>query len=230
VDKLIDMYDIEDDYTMQGGYVPDEILGRQILKQLDSSDNPQFIMALTVENHGSYLGKDNEGDVFILNEQDLSSETADIINSFVKSAKHADDMLKMVCEELRGRERPAIVLYFGDHLPFFGVEHFGYVEGGFIENGDELYWTEEDMLKMHRTPFVIWSNKGDIKSQNVGDVAPYFLSEMLLEQIDAPLTPFYEFLRAFRQKYPVIREWLCHDDTQRLLYYKLKGYTRLFVK
>ncbi len=228
-DRMLDINDITYDYTPQGGYVPDRIIGQWVTDTLAENEEPQFIMAITIENHGPYYGKDNKGEVEVTGTDVLDEETTNILGSFSKAVKHCDDVLTMISDYATESGEPTVILFYGDHLPYFGSSYHGFVNGGFIDDGNEANWDEATQDKMHAVPFLIWSSEADITPQSDIQTAPYYLGQLLLNAIDAPLTPYYEYLQNCYENTGPIRVWTTLDETNKETYDTLKAYSDIYL-
>ncbi len=228
-DTLLDINDIPYEYRLQGGYVPDRIIGQWVTDTLEQNDEPQFIMAITIENHGPYYDKDNRGEVEVTGTDILDEQTTNILGSYSKALKHTDDVLTMISDYAVESGEPTVILFYGDHLPYFGGGYHGYVNGGFIEDGNEASWDEETQNKMHAMPFLIWSSESDITPQSDIQTAPYYLGQLLLNAIDAPLTPYYEYLQTCYENEAPMRAWTTLDEKSKETYNTLKAYSDIYL-
>jgi hypothetical protein len=61
---------------------------------------------------------------------------------------------------------------------------------------------------MYSTPYLIWSNKHNIRIGDGGTISPYFLAGMALEAAGLPLNDFYKTLRDYRSLLPVSRSFI----------------------
>ena len=228
-DTMLDINDIPYEYRLQGGYVPDRIIGQWVTDTLAENEEPQFIMAITIENHGPYYGKDNRGEVEVTGTDILDEETVNMLGSYSKALKHTDDVLATISDFAKTSGEPTVILFYGDHLPYFGGGYHGFVNGGFIEDGNEANWDEETQNKMHALPFLIWSSEGDIEPVSDIQTAPYYLGQLLLDAIDAPLTPYYEYLQECYENSVPMRAWTTLDEDEKETYNTLKAYSDIYL-
>ena len=212
------MQDIPYQYTMNGRYVPDWVIFQWISDTLDAAENPTFIMAITMENHGPYDTRFARGEVTTgaIEGVRLSQDVINTLRSYANTFDQADKMLGDLTDFLSERDRPAVVLFFGDHLPFLGRGHIGYVEGGFLETGNENRWTDDDFLKMHSTPFLIWSTEST-ERRDAGYLNPYFLGAMTLEAAGLPINTFYMNMIYYQAVLPVSRSFITIDRNGRAI-------------
>ncbi|HZX72616.1 MAG TPA: LTA synthase family protein [Rhodanobacter sp.] len=121
------------DAPNDGKYMADSAMTDKIMSLLKDSGPPQFIFAISIEAHGPY---DIEpADVA---ERDAIAVPAGItgrdkleMQTYLYHIKHADAELGRMVSWLAKRQRPSLVLFYGDHLPAL-VNNFhttGFVDG-----------------------------------------------------------------------------------------------------
>jgi len=137
-----------------GQYIRDTELTKKILGEVKETDKPDFIYAISMENHGPYSSKTNLQDVIIVNDSKLSSASQAILENYTNSVSDVDQSLKQLIDGLKQINEPTEVIFYGDHLPLLGDNYSVYKEAGFIK-GDESY---QDYLNLHSVPFVTWNN------------------------------------------------------------------------
>ena len=83
------------------------------------------------------------------------SETAEtLLRVYVEGARDADAMLGRLWRFLQSQEKPAVLVYWGDHLPYLGDNQLAYRELG-LEIGQEA--DGQMSLESYETPYVIWA-------------------------------------------------------------------------
>ncbi len=110
------------DFTRKGWFLSDSDMTDQILEVIEqSSDQPQFIFAVSMENHGPWNkprpGLDQKRLEAIPAPSGLDSEGQLAWRQYIYHAQNAVSELERLSNHLKTRDRPAIVLFFGDHLP-----------------------------------------------------------------------------------------------------------------
>jgi hypothetical protein len=119
-------------------------------------------------------------------------------------------MLGDLTAYLETRERPAVVLFFGDHLAWMDYDYETYLQGGYVSTANRWGWNSTENLKMHSLPYLIWSNKENTPTDG-GTISPYFLAGMALDVAGIPLNEFYETLKEYRAILPVSRSFVAMD-------------------
>lgn len=147
------------------GWAKDEVLTGEICKALDSSDDPQFVFAITVQCHGKYQrgeGSAEAEDMSVAWENDQEEENA--LAYYLSQLRETDAFIGALVDALEQRDKPAVLVLYGDHLPNFSI---GSEQ---LANGD-----------IFQTEYVIWDNMGLERSD--GDLYAYQLSASVLERL-----------------------------------------------
>ncbi len=189
-------------------YITDESFTDRLLWELKRDTDPTFYFGITMGNHGLYLDKFTEFDVTVTSSI-LNDEQRNKVSNLAEGVYHADLQLARLCDALAERDRPTVLLFFGDHLPSMGPGYDTFIDSGFVEN-IEIEFTDDEWLRMHTTPAFIWSNY-DTTSYDAGTVSPCFMGNMLLDYIGLPKTDFYSFLDLYRAALPVVSERVTID-------------------
>jgi len=215
-------------------YVSDRELYREIIETLDSSDDaPQFIFAVSMQNHGGYNKEYDVGEkVFAANDA-LSSLDVNMYLSLVHETDRANaDLL----EALSKRERPTYVLFFGDHQPQLPEAFYNEIQRD--KNEDQA------MIEQHMVPFFLWSNQG-LEAREIPMTSANYLVPLLFEAANIPQSPYFSYLLELRQTLPAITAFACYSaaenaylapdalsgkDAEALLLYEQLQYNGLFDK
>ncbi len=121
--------------TKLGYYISDHDLTNVMLDQLKASGPPQFIFAISIENHGPYrnvpVGKDRIAERNAIPvPRGVDPAGARMLRDYLLHQRDADRELGRLASALAKRNRPALLVFYGDHLP--GLED-GYAAG--FKNG-----------------------------------------------------------------------------------------------
>ncbi len=173
-----------------------KLIEEQLEKDTEQS---KFIFAISMENHGQFTNKYEEYDQVASCDAWDEKENG-IANCYVKSVKASDEALGQLYEYVMNREKPTVVLWFGDHLPTLNDRHTVLEKAGYISTGWSDQWGKEEYYNMYRTPFVIFSNYMDKQPAAVGDHSSYMLAPVLLDYIDAPTNGYWELISAMHQQ------------------------------
>lgn len=102
-----------------GYHIADAALNRRIVELMDS-DAPRFVFAVSVENHGPW----NRGRAIPADQlpplpegPPLPEADALALRQFLHHTRNADAALGELADWVLQRERPTLLLFYGDHLP-----------------------------------------------------------------------------------------------------------------
>ncbi|MDF2670860.1 MAG: sulfatase [Paenibacillus sp.] len=141
----------------KGGFIADDEVARSIIRQVEQTEEPVFLYAVTMQNHSPYETS-RYYDYPIDIQGNLTSDARDLLNTYVRGVQDADQSLKLLIDYFSAAEEPTYIVFFGDHLPTLGYEYDVYFQGGLIQSRNSAEWSLEEMLSMHSTPLIIWSN------------------------------------------------------------------------
>lgn len=149
--------------TTETGWAKDEVLLTHIQDCLDSTEQQDFIFTISVQGHGSYPEE------HIIEEPHLTTSGLTeekncqweyYVNQIYEMDQFAADLVQMMDE----RGEPAVVVFYGDHLPTLGL-------------------TEADVKSgsLFNTNYVIWDNIG-LEKQD-GTIPTYQLMSEVMNRI-----------------------------------------------
>ncbi len=198
---------VDAEYKSVRSYVSDDSFEEYIEYFLESerTDAPRFIFGISMENHQAYLNKYEDLTMKVTCEG-LSEESLNILANFANGVRNADMALGKLVEYIEKREKPTVLVYFGDHLPSLGANYAAYLESGTI--GDIYNRTKEEYEFMQSTPFLVYSNYGfsgtteALHEGNDNNITSYNLLNSVFDLIGAPKTRLGEFLSSYAETIP----------------------------
>ena len=211
-DEFKDSSDMEP-VSYYGKYISDATIYEHIIKQFESSDEPQFIWGLTMQNHTPYQTANfTEGfDKVKLVDSDLSPEAEDKLMAYVNEVYESDLQIKRLIDYLDNSKKPVVLLFYGDHLPsLYDV----YEETGMISTKNTINWTSTDMYKMHKIPFFIYDNFSNEEKKHDNIVGATFLGNKLLNYVGIEKSIYFKFLDSL--EYRALRDRLFVDKDGRI--------------
>ena len=120
-------------------YYPDPDLARDILRVIDREGPETFLFAITMGNHGPWLAKGPpiDPDIAALFDPGEMPDGAGLLR-YLDGLRRSDAMLQILIGELERRGRPAVLAFYGDHLPSLphAFAHFGFTE----TSADYVIW------------------------------------------------------------------------------------------
>lgn len=148
------------------GWVKDKILTDEIIKVLDSTDEQDYLYAISVQGHGAYPSDEVLENPHIQVVSGIEDE--DRLNQYTYYANQIYEMDEFIGElinALNNYDEEVILVMYGDHLPSLGL-------------------TEDDLINhdLYQTEYIIWSNYGF--SMENKDIETYQLSARLLQALN----------------------------------------------
>lgn len=118
-----------------GYYVDDQALTSVVLGQLQDSRPPQLMFAISMENHGPYLRlpmsdarKQQAATIHV--PPTLHGDAKRALQNYLLRQSEADTQLGRLADALAKRQRPTLLVFYGDHLPGLGVSYAGGFKDG----------------------------------------------------------------------------------------------------
>jgi phosphoglycerol transferase MdoB-like AlkP superfamily enzyme len=123
--------------AMDGKYMADSAMTDQIMRELKDNGAPQFIFAISIEAHGPYdvePANRAERDAIPVPDSITGTDKQEL-QTYLYHLQHADAELGRLVTWLAQRQRPSLVLFYGDHLPALSNS---YHTTGFVDDKDML--------------------------------------------------------------------------------------------
>ena len=201
IENMINMAD-RAKYINAAGWATDDLIYNSIENQLKNTDKPQFIYAISVENHPMYSDDRFGKDHFKITKDGVSENSKRALNTYLTGMQRADDKFKTLIEHVKQLDRPTIVIFFGDHLPNLQSV---YDEYGFFKSEQEK--AEKKDVRFFETPLAVWANFPIDQKQFKGPfVAAHFLAPKVLEAAHIPLSPYYAFVNKVGSCYSTVHQ------------------------
>lgn len=127
----------------QLGWARDKILEKYIIEALDSTDNSDYVFAVSVQGHGAYPDEDVlDNQSLLISLDGLSGEVGEYnLAYYLEQLREMDNFVKDLIFSLETRKEKTVLVLYGDHLPGFD-------------------FTESDLNKgtLYDTEYAIWCN------------------------------------------------------------------------
>lgn len=187
---------------VDGDYISDLSMSKEIIAELEKQKQPTFIHAVTMQNHFPFTeGRFGENQIEISGLENEESKAE--LETYTEGLRRSDEALQYLIEELDNLDRPTLLVFFGDHLPSLGTNKSLYKENGYITNEK----TPSERLAMAQTPLLMYANF-DIPNDNLGLVSPIYFSNLVFDYAGLNKVPFYQFLSKLYEEIPVLRDEL----------------------
>ncbi len=140
----------------EGPYPSDEPMVDHVLAQLERGrGQPTFVLAIGMVTHQPYDYPRSPTPEVTVRGAALSERSVHLLENYASALHRADRALARLLQALEKRERPTLLVFFGDHLPTLGVEKRIYRETGFVSGAEPSL---EERVRMARTALCSWSN------------------------------------------------------------------------
>jgi phosphoglycerol transferase MdoB-like AlkP superfamily enzyme len=164
-----------------GKYMADSAMTDEIMAQMKDSGPPQFVFAISIEAHGPYdvepLHADQRDAIPVPG--NLAAADKRELQNYIYHIHHADAELGRLVAWLAKRNRPSLVLFYGDHLPGLidGFRTTGFVNG-------------QDMLSQAGTWLMV--DPHNLRGKpTISETAAWLLPGKLLEQAGIHDDPYF---------------------------------------
>ncbi|MDF3980519.1 LTA synthase family protein [Luteibacter sp. PPL201] len=181
-DRFVSQADFPRDAPRSGEYMADSAMTDEIMRQLKNDGPPRFVFAISMEAHGPYDKSANidtaERDAIAVPDG-LSDAAKMQLRNYIYHMRRADAELGRLAEQLKQRERPTLLLFYGDHLP------------ALVEAYDKLGFTDGGNMLTQTVPYILIDAHGDGPAPQRDDVAAWMLPGRLLERAGIHDDPYF---------------------------------------
>ena len=198
IDRFMAIEEFDGSPTLHSG-VTDAATYEKVLELLASSERPQFVLDVTMQNHGGYDQGNVAPELLEAHDADYLDEGRRAqLDEYLACVEASDRDLAWFMEELRALERPVALVFFGDHQP--SVAEWA---------NDALFGDEDELAHRSRTyltDYLVWTN---YEVEGAGEqreelASASTLAALALDAIGAPLTSQQQALLGLRQNMPAV--------------------------
>lgn len=162
-------------------YISDESVFNQIKSVLESSDNPSYIFATTMQNHQPYYEETAEG--------------ADQLSYYLAGIKETSDTLREFTNWLKDFDEDVVLVFVGDHFPFFTPDDDVYNRLGVSDANSELIYTQK---------YIIWNNyNSSILDKDDKTISAFYIPYVVTDMIGSEDTKFTSTMKSIMNNYPL---------------------------
>lgn len=207
-------YEKED--LLGDGRLDDEAFFDNVIMQLESVNEPQFIFGVTFAGHSPYITKYDEAEIDIEAYSDtINGNALQEARCYAQTVYELDQEVARLYDYVMKRERPTIVYIWGDHLPA-------------LEMYDNYL---SDVHFKYTVPIIAFSNYGDI---DIGEdfISPNQIATQIIKDTGISHSRYFDFVYDLRKTYPVLqKEWTGNlDNVLEIEEYNYIQYDLLFGK
>lgn len=148
---------------------------------INETKEPLFVVSMTMQNHMPYVSEDE-------------NSTQNSFDYYLDGIKHTSDRLLEFTEYLKTIDEPTIVLFVGDHFPFFDQNSDIYEKIGI---------NAKNISTLYNQRYIVWSNQAYDYSAFSQDMSAFYLPHMLSKTINIPASPFMLFMNDKLKNTPI---------------------------
>lgn len=191
-DRFVSAADFPLDARRDGKYMADSAMTDEIMRQLKNAGPPQFLFAISLEAHGPYDTVPN--DVAARDAEPvpegIDGQNKLELQNYLYHIGHADAELGRLVKLLAQRERPSLVLFYGDHLPAlvstYQITGFADDQNMLSQPGSWLLVDPKSPGKAVHQDLATWMLPGTVLDAAGIHNEPYFaLTQLLIPQLAA---------------------------------------------
>lgn len=184
----------QEDQKNSLGWVKDSVLTDEILKCLDSTEEPDYVYTISVQGHGAYPEEPVLEDPEIMVSGSPTREKDYQWEYYVNEIYEMDQFVKELTERLADYPEDVVLVMYGDHLPTMGLT---------VEDLENKY--------LFQTQYVIWDNFG-LRKKDV-NLAAYQMAAEVMDRIGIHEGTIFRYHQARRntKNYQVDLETLQYD-------------------
>lgn len=192
--------DFQDRAYMRGdartGYVTDRCDYENLIRWYEEKEEGQslFLFNVTMQNHSAYqmAWTNLPKEVWLTGELENRFQT---VNQYLSLVYQSDQAFEDLIDYFSQVEEPTMILLFGDHQPQVATNFYTDVLG---TNPDTATAQKKQMV-----PFVLWANYDIPEAQGV-ELSLNYLSALLMDTANLPMTGYQKFLSQLWETAPVI--------------------------
>ena len=181
------------------GYISDRTNYENLIARFEDKEEgaPFFLFNVTMQNHSGYTvpWTNLERTVWLTGEREGKYPTVD---QYLSLIYQSDQALEYLVDYFAQVEEPTLLLVFGDHQPQVASAFYTDVMGGPLSALD--CGTAQTK---YAVPFLIWANYDIPEAQGV-ELSLNYLSTLLMQTANLPLTGYQQTLSRYYQVLPVV--------------------------
>ena len=192
--------DFQDRTYMRGdaktGYVTDLCNYENLIRLYEEKEpgEPLFLFNITMQNHSGYqmAWTNLPREVWLTGELEGRFQT---VNQYLSLIYQSDLAAEYLVDYFSQVEEPTMILFFGDHQPQVATNFYT----------DVLGFAPDTALaeKKQMVPFLIWANYDIPEAQGL-ELSLNYLSALLMDTADLPMTGYQKYLLDLWQTVPVV--------------------------
>ena len=181
-DKMIFQDDLTVPQEYFRRYMDDKVVFDQITQLLEENDAPSYLYATTMQNHQPYKADGEQG-----GDQEL--------DYYLEGLDHTDKQLGAFIDSLKELDEPTVVVFIGDHMPFFSSDCDVYEVLGVADGQSEIIYEQS---------YLVWANYDfDYSALESDEISAFYIPTNVVNAAGLPLTRFVSTMKSEMEKTPI---------------------------
>jgi len=181
--------DVAEEYKNQDSFLTNAHFLKLLKEQLEQDEKtPKFIWGITIESHMPYTNKYSDLEIHASYEGMTPASQLELDN-YIQSVKRTDEFVGELIEYVKQREKPTVVVMFGDHKPSLQALW----DLGVNNNPEEQYLTS----------CIAYSNFGEITLEE-DYISLNYIPGLVVESAGITDSRFFNYLNDLRKRHPVM--------------------------
>lgn len=173
-------------------YISDESVFEQIKNVLVTNESPSYIFATTMQNHQPYYEEIAEG--------------TDQLSYYLDGIKETSDQLRNFTNWLKDFGEDVLLVFVGDHFPFFTPDDNVYERLGVSYENAELIYNQK---------YILWNNyDSSIFNKNINTISTFYIPYIILDLININSTSFTTLMKNLMVQYPLYSPSIQSSDSR----------------
>ena len=208
-------FDVKNEWYEKLGYtVHDDYLIGDVIKTLKNKDKNEKIFYLTVsmDSHMPYQNKIFREYSFDIIDNKLDDSMTKMAKNYTESIKNASLQLKRIYDYIKTFDEDTIVIFIGDHLPFFNSFNDN------LYNYISEFNTKNELVNRYRkynTEALIVSNY-KIDYNDLTSLSPDLILTTIINKMDVEISDYYKWLYSTRKELPMTNWYLAKDKNGKI--------------
>lgn len=180
-DNLFFEENIEADSERFKRYISDESVFNVIKNELINNEDPTYIFTTTMQNHQPYYEETAEG--------------KDQLSYYLEGVKKTSDDLREFTNWLKNYDEDVLLVFVGDHFPFFTPDDNVY---------ERINISEENVDLLYRQKYILWNNyNSNLVNSDIDEISTFYIPYIVSDLLGLQSTPWIETMKDIMNEAPI---------------------------
>lgn len=173
-------------------YISDKSVFNQIKSVLQSNERPSYIFATTMQNHQPYYAE--------------TAEETDQLSYYLDGIKETSNQLREFTNWLKDFDEDVVLVFVGDHFPFFTPDDNVYDRLGVSDDNAELIYNQK---------YILWNNyDSTIFDKDINTISAFYIPYVVTDLINSKNTDFMSTMKNLMKEYPLYSPSIQSSDSR----------------